>query len=49
MSSQALVPSNADELLRLYVTTEDNSPLMEQLRQQRDKLLDGAVNMKQPS
>lgn len=34
--------SSADELLRLYVTTEDDTPLMEQLRRQRDELLDNA-------
>ncbi len=40
MPGQTQPPSNADELLRLYVTTEDNDPLMIQLRQQRDELLD---------
>lgn len=40
MPSQTQPPSKADELLRLYVTTEDNDPLMIQLRLQRDKLLD---------
>lgn len=39
MSRHPKTPSKADELLRLYVTTEDDSPLMEQLRQQRDELL----------
>lgn len=39
MSRHTKTPSKADELLRLYVTTEDDNPLMEQLRQQRDELL----------
>lgn len=33
-------PSSADELLRIYVNTPDNDPLMKQLCQQRDELLD---------
>ncbi|SFG55247.1 hypothetical protein [Neptunomonas qingdaonensis] len=33
-------PSSADQLLRIYVNTPDNDPLMETLSQQRDELLD---------
>lgn len=33
-------PSSADELLRIYVNTPDNDPLMKQLCRQRDELLD---------
>lgn len=39
-----LKPSSADELLRIYVDTNDADPQMDQLHQRRDALLNDLDN-----